>query len=603
MRLRYTAKKIPGAFLEPLFGRRECAWQSHHVTNPAAFRLTGEERVLLGYRAGGDRDHFTVGRIDAYSSALGLAVLSGDGTRVVCRFPYPILWIERRHSLPQSPAEYADYRAQYGTELAVLHDFRIYVHGGYVYVNYHDGTVDQAFDRLCRMPENLFRQKVDGSIALAGRDEPDEDAWKRLWHPGDWEKLGADGEKHLFPEYDGSFPTKTDVTYFETDAGIQMLRRPIPDISRLPAPNLVGYRTTDGADEMGILECCVRPGGWDNSHIGPNAMSTPARIGDVPVYIDLWHGVHNGAIGREKEPFRWDMYYAPFFSIRDQKSGDLLYWGEEPVVDPDDPVWEEYTRRGRWIQALTHTYILFAGGQVPMRTGETGEDAPFTFYAGAGDTAIVRGEFTIRSLTPPEVLEDIALRPRCLAKPCPVLPAECALEGEPAGWRWTVRNGPEKRGLLITRTLPDGSCRAERPILCRPGYFDSACLTLAGSPGHIPGCYVLMYRGVRWTEDTAGGRTHVAFGLLLLDEDDPERVLYRSTVPIGEETVLPGFGTGQDVPCPVLPEKAAESVPEAVLREIRHMRVMIAQGTYWKSHHTVWLEARARHAHSGGEAH
>lgn len=599
MKLSYTAKKIPGVFLSPLFDRQGCTWQAHHVTNPAAFRLTGEERVLLGYRAGGDRDHFVIRDIDVYTSSLGLAVLNEDGTRVVCRFPYPILWQDRPFTLPQTPEEYEKYVAEHERELAVMHDFRIYVHGGYVYVNYHDGTVQQAFDRLCRMEENLFRHKVDEGIRLA-RGQAGEKEWKALWKLEDWEKLGVDEERHLFAGGADGYPTKTDVTYFETDAGVEMLRRPIPDISRLSAPALVGTLTPDGFDELGVIERCVRPGKWDNSHIGPNAMSTPAHIGPVPVYIDVWHGVHNGAIGRENVPFQWDMYYSPFFSIRDARSGDPLYWSEEPIVDPDDEEWSEYTRHGRWIQALTHTYILFAGGQVPMEAGRDDEDAPFTFYAGAGDTAIVRGEFTIRSLTPPRVLEDILAMDAHRAQPCCVLPESAALKGTPAGWHWLLRNDAARRCLMLNRTLP-GVDSADHPFLGRPGYFDADVVTFGGAVALSNGCYAVLYRGARWEERDGKKTTSVGFGLLLLDAQNPERMLYRSAESICEPAVADGFVSGQEIACPVDMAAALRTVPEPVEREIRHMRVMIEQGTYWKSHHTTWLEKRSQGLRGAGE--
>ncbi len=593
MKLKYTVTKVTGAFLEPLFDRVGSTWQAHHVTNPAAFRLTGEKRILLGYRAGGDRDHFVVGEIDVFNSSLGLAVLSEDGTEVECRFPYPVFWQNHPYTLPQTPEDYASYCKANESVITVLHDFRIYVHGGFVYVNYHDGTVNCAYDRLCRMPEELFREKIDEGIKLT-KSGAGEKTWKALWKLDDWERLGVDSEHHLFAKGpDKHYPTKTDVTYFETDSGIHMLRRPIPDISHLRTPSLVGTCTVEGFDDMGMIECCVRPGRWDNSHIGPNAMSTLAHIGPVKVYIDLWHGVHNGAIGRENEPFKWDMYYSPFFSIRDARSGDLLYWGEEPIVDPDDDVWSEYTRNGRWIQALTHTYILFVGGQLPKDKEKSGEDDVFVFYAGAGDTAIVRGEFTIRSLTPPKVIEDILAKEAHSKESCTVMPCSIDLPYDSAGWHWTLCNDEQKRCLNLVRELP-GLERAVHRILCRPGYFDADVVTLGGSVVRYNTCFAVLYRGARWKQNDDGSKTtSVGFGLLLMDDENPERILFRSECSFCPELTLSGYVSGQEVPCPVSAKEALNFIPEPVTREIRHMRTMIRQGTYWKSHHTQWLELRA----------
>ena len=597
MELKYQARKIPGVLLAPLFDRQGAAWQSHHVTNPAAFRLPGEKRVLLGYRAGGDRDHYIIGETDVFSSSLGMCVLSDDGAQVRYRFPYPILWIDRTASLPQTPAEYPGYLKAHGDDIAVMHDFRIYPHGDAVYILYHDGSILSAFDRICRMPLEMFRAKIDASIALMETGVT-ETAWREIWRHGDFEPLGADEAHHLFAAGKTGFPMKTDVTYFVTDEGMQMLRRPLPEISRLAAPELVGRMTPDGFDDLGVLEMCVRPGKWDNSHIGPNAMSTPAMIGDVPVYIDIWHGVHNGAFGKEDEPFRWDMYYSPFFSIRDARSGDVLYWGEEPIIDPDDGVWAEYTRHGRWIQALAHTYILFTGGQVPMTEGQTGLDDPFTFYAGAGDTAIVRGEFTIRSLTPPEVISDILHRKAHADASVNMTLLTAAFPEKIAGWYWQIGQNKEKRCLFIRRCLgnPDAPIdQAQKDILCRPGYFDADCITWDGTISKTGSGWAIPYRGVRWDEADGQPRTQIAFGLLLLDEENPERLLYRPEQPMGDMHILPGHVSGEEVPCPAVQE-LMPLVPEPVIRELRHMKKLIATGEHWRSHHTIWLEERAKHA-------
>ena len=597
MKLKYLAKCIPDIFLSPLFDRQGAAWQSHHVTNPAVFRLPGEKRVLLGYRAGGDRDHYIIGETDVFSSSLGMCVLSDDGTKVLYRFPYPILWVDRTASLPQTPLEYPGYCEQHGNELSVMHDFRIYPHEGYVYIVYHDGSILKAYDRICRMPVEQFRAKIDASIKLMEKGATEKE-WREIWVRDHFQPLGADETHHLFSGAKMGYPNKTDVTYFCTREGMQMLRRPIPEISRLSAPHLVGELTPDGFDQMGTLEMCVRPGKWDNSHIGPNAMSTPAVIGDVPVYIDIWHGVHNGAFGKEEEAFRWDMYYSPYFSIRDARNGDILYWGEAPIVDPDDKVWEEYTRRGRWIQALAHTYILFTGGQVEMEAGKNGLDDPFTFYAGAGDTAIVRGEFTIRSLTPPEVIEDILLRHQQAEINVDIQEKKADFPEKPAGWHWQAGQNIQKRCLCVRRSLGDPNApidRAERTFLCRPGYFDAHLMTWDGTMEKTEYGWAIPYRGVRWEETDGNKQTLVGFGLLILDEENPERLLYRPEKSMVQEQILPGLVSGEEIPCPDV-HQLMPLVEESVTREIRHMNRLIQEGSHWRSHHTAWLEERARQA-------
>lgn len=595
MELKYQAKKIPGVFLEPLFDRLGATWQSHHVTNPAAFRLPGEKRVLLGYRAGGDRDHYVIDENDVYSSSLGMCVLSDDGTKVLYRFPYPILWMDRTTSLPQTPLEYPSYVVHHGNEISVMHDFRIYPHDGYVYILYHDGTIQQAFDRMCRMPLEQFRGKIDASIAMMENGVTEKE-WKALWDRSHFQPMGADDSHHLFAAGATGYPTKTDVTYFTTEAGLQMLRRPIPEISRLTVPKMVGEMTPDGFDQLGVLEMCIRPGKWDNSHIGPNAMSTPAMIGDIPVFIDVWHGVHNGAFGKEDEEFCWDMYYCPYFSIRDARSGDILYWGEEPIIDPDDEIWEEYTRRGRWIQALSHTYILFTGGQVEMTQGKINLDDVFTFYAGAGDTAIVRGEFTIRSLTPAAVIGDILSRAAHAAITVDISAKTVHFPEKASGWHWQVEQNTNKRCLSIKRILGNPNAaidHAEKDVLCRPGYFDADCITWDGSIEKTQSGWAIPYRGVRWDEFDGKQQTTVSFGLLILDDENPERLLFRPDQAMGKSFCLPGYVTGEEIPCPSVQE-LLQSVPEPVIREIRHMKNLIASGQHWRSHHTIWLEERSK---------
>ncbi len=601
MKLRYKAEKIEKVLLAPLFDRDHAGWESHHVTNPTVFRLKGDSRTFLGYRAGGDRDHYVIDDLDVFSSSLGLALLDESGARVLRRLILPIMTLRRPFALPQSPDDYAAFSEAHGEDVCVLHDFRLYELDGYLHVIYHDGTVTQAYDVVRRMPVSDFLSRLERSLAINDRPVSEiRGEWAKLWWGDDvWEPCGVEG-RLLFPTVEGRSPSKTDVVYYELGDGVQMMRRPLPDISVLSVGrDLRGRGTPDGDEEMGVLEQCIRPGMFDNSHIGPNGAPTRAEIGGRPVYIDICHGVHNEALTRET-PFSFAMTYSPYFRMKDAVSGDLLYYGEQPVVDPDDPVWQEYTRNGRWIQALSHRYILFAGGQVEMAPGQIGEDDRFTFYSGAGDTAVVRAEFTIRGLTPPEVLEDIRAEAAHLALPLSLGAASVSVPGDPSGWEWRVQNDAEKRRLTVVRRLAadGGEVSASRPICKRPGYFDADCLSLDERSLVLTDVgYCLLYAGLRWFVEDGRERTQTGFGLLVLDRDNPERILYRSSLPIeGYASVQDGFATS----LPDFPEelrsRLRELVPSQVSFEILRAEGLVREGVHWVSHHTEWLRRRAKRA-------
>lgn len=607
MNLKYKVTKIGEPILTPRFDREHAWWESHHVTNPALIRLSCDERVFMGYRAGGDRDHYIIHDNDVFSSSFGMAILNERADKLLHRFTLPILRMERSISLPQSPPEYEAFIKAHGDKVCVLHDFRLYERNGYLYVIYHDGAILRAYDAIARMPVKAFLGKIERSIEI--NDKPHGEImeeWRTLWwDKGVWEPCGIEEDRLVFPMVSGEASTKTDIVYYHLEKGTQLMRRPIPDISVLPvSDSLCGYKTPDGDQEMGVLESCIRPGYMDNSHIGPNGMPTKAKIGDRDVYIDICHGVYNEALAKDI-PFTYAMTYMPYFRIKDARTGDLLYYSEDPIIDPEDDVWEEYTRHGRWISYLPHHYILFAGGQTEMVKGKNGEDDLFTFFAGAGDTAVVRGEFTIRQLTPPDVLADIAGN---VATVLAVDENTFAIKENPAGWRWKVYNSMTRGGLIVERSLGE-ICRAQRTILPRPGYFDSHGLLFDGQSICLDDDigYCIMYTGIRYIYEGDEKKTLVSAGLLVLDEENLERVLYRSMEPIGEVAVLEGHEArlGENISRLSL-AKAIQSVPSQTRREILYAREKVKEGLHWRSHHTVWLEERAKRylrIHESGASH
>lgn len=594
---RLQARKIEGYVLEPLFDAIGTRWQSHHVTNPAAFRPSFDRRVYLGYRAGGDRDHYCIGDIDVWSSSLGLAILDEKGESIQYRFPFPIMKISRAHSLPQSPEEYAVYEKKHGDEIVVLHDFRLYEYEGYLYVVYHDGTIHKAYDCVKRMPVDTFRKKVDESVALMQRPPREIIAeWHEIWWgEAVWENAGIEGTRLIYP----ADTHKNDIIFFCLgNLALQMCHRPLPDMAVLDTEGaLHGKHTFDGYTEMGTLETCVRPGYFDNSHVGANGMPTRARIGDVDVYIDVCHGVHNKTLAQEGE-FNWAMIYLPYFRVKEYETGELLYYSEEPIVEMDG-IWKEYTENGRWIKLISHLHILFAGGQVEVHQGRNNLDDEFTFYAGAGDTAIARAVFTIRDLLPDVVISDIMARKSHRACSVHIPESPYCLDEKVSGWKWCIHNNEAKRALAVIRTLEKNGIveTAERVFNTAPGYFDADLMLFDGKSVRYEaeiGWYVL-YKGIRWTEEYGRKQTTIGFGVLILDKDNLEKLLYRLIAPIEDGTFIQeGWTAGEGIDIPEgLLGNVEKHIPQQVLFEIKRANTLIAEGKHWQSHHTLWLRKRA----------
>lgn len=595
----HLARKILPLLLEPVLDPPGHVWQGHHVTNPTVFRPSFDTRVHLGYRAGGDRDHYCIGETDVWGSSLGLAILDAEGAYVVCRFPWPILWIDRPDPLPQDPGQVPAFQAAHGQDIVVLHDFRLFEWSGFIHVVYHDGRIDRAFDCVRRMETARYARLVAESERLAAHPPREiHGAWRALWHDA-WEPCGQNG-RLVYPTDNH----KNDIVFLETAKGLRMLHRPLPDIATVAVDGIRGAVTPDGETDLGVLESCVRPGYFDNSHIGPNGQPIPARIGSRNVFLDISHGVHNAALAREG-PFAWEMTYLPYLRILDAEDGTVLYHSQEPILETDE-TWREYSEQGRWVRLLPHRHIVFAGGLTPRHPGRIGMDDPFVLYAGVGDTAIGQAEFTIRDLVPSNVLEAIQVLDRHRAHPSAFPEREADL-GAASGWRFVIRNLSEHRGLAIERTLERNGqvLSALRPIPTAPGRFDADGMLLwAGSawPVREAGFGLLVpYLGLRWREADGQPATECGFGLLVLDPDNPERILYRATEPLDDRIwEIPGWVGGAALEVASIARageafasEAERWIPRQVLFEIRRMAELTTQGLHWRSHHTTWLRRRA----------
>lgn len=111
-----------------------------------------------------------------------MAILDEMGDNVLVRFPLPIMKIIRTILMPQSETEYEHYIKNHAAEIAVLHDFRLLEHKGFIYVIFHDGIINMAYDVVKRMPIEQFRAKVERSTLLSSKpvDEIQKE-WEQLW--------------------------------------------------------------------------------------------------------------------------------------------------------------------------------------------------------------------------------------------------------------------------------------------------------------------------------------------------------------------------------------------------------------------------------------
>jgi predicted GH43/DUF377 family glycosyl hydrolase len=461
-------------------------------------------------------------------------------------------------------------------------------------------TTGTVYDCICRMPAREFVRRIDQSIELLG-GQPAEvhSGWADIWYrPGLWEPAGVDGTNRTY----ASKMNKNDIVFMRlADGTLRMYHRPVPDIAVLnTGQDTFARATPDGITTVGCLQDCIRPGLTDNSHIGPNAAPIPVMIGNVLVYMDVVHGVHNKCISDPtacKGDQKWKLTYLPYLRLLDHETGDCLYYSQEPLLLADD-VWREYVEQGAWVSKLDHLdAVMFTGGQVEQIRGRNGLDDIFNVYSGVGDTAVARAEFRLREVLPPGVVADIAARParRNLQV---ALPENIAFDfpGKVAGWSWSVDNDPGSRCMRIVRRLERDAYRENgaRPVVGRPGFFDAdAVFCAAGEARMIDGLgWVIVYKGVRWGERDAKKVTVAGLGVLLLDRENPERIFYRSSEPIeGSTCVENGWTAGSASIDPMVALREAESlIPGQVRAEVRRIYEMKPM----PSDMTRWLKRKAR---------
>lgn len=598
--IKYRARKVRGYVLEPIMDGYSKTWESHHVTNPCVVRFDGDARVFLGYRAGGEKDYYRLGPHDVWASHLGIAILDDKGENVVCRFPLPIMTKVPKHPLPQTVDQYNDYIKQdYKDDICVLHDFRFYNYKGFLHIIYHEGSIQTCYDCIVRMPVQSFLKKIDQSLELM--HEPTDkiiDCWNRIWWTKDtWQACGVNGTNRIF----ASDIIKGDDVFFELgDGTLQLCHRPMADAMAVlnTGKDLFAKATPDGLTTYGVCETNTRPGFMDNSHVGNNGLPTRAKIGDVDVYIDVTHGCFDKFVSDATVSDHKILYY-PYFRIKDYQTGELLYYSEDQILEFDE-VWREYTMEGAWVSKLPHLDgVMFVGGQIPLDRNKTSVDDEFILYSGCGDTAISAAKFTLRDLVPPQVLWDIKARKSHQKHAAGKITRNSyALPKKVNGWEWKIENDPVRRNLAIIRTLKkDGYVeRDTRVINTAPGYFDADAMIFDGKAIQFieDVGWAIIYTGIRWDEIKGKKTTMAGYGLVVLDKDNPEKLLYRTTSPVKEIGVCDGWTVEIAAPEIALLAAQAESlIPAKVLFEIKRIHELCPQGKLYIGQMVTWQRKKS----------
>lgn len=594
------AKKLKGYLIEPIKEDHHAKWEGHHATNPCVIRFEEDPRVFLGYRAGGDDDYYRHGKHDTWGSHLGLAVMDDCGLEVKHRLPLPIMKKVHNRSLPKTEQEYNDFVKSHGDEILVLHDFRFFGYKDYLYVIFHESNMNTAFDCIVRMKVTTFIEKINKSLQLM--ESPVKqiiDRWHQLWWTDDvWQPCGVDGTNRIF----SSSVCKGDIIFFELGNGtLQMCHRPFADGMAVlnTGKDTFARATDDGITTYGTFETCIRPGSLDNSHIGNNGSPTRARIGDVDVYIDVTHGCHNRMLSEEGFD-EYEVHYYPYLRVKDFQTGELLYYSEEPILDFCQ-LWKEYAEEGEWVSKNELLGgVMFSGGQIEMIRGHNQLDDEFITYIGLGDTAIGAASFKLRDLLPSKVIEDIVNRNTHLNTiTCPIAQNTYHFDRNVNGWKWHVENDLEKRHINIVRTLNKDGHReiATRPINTVPGSFDADFIIFDGrSICHFEQIgWVLIYKGIRWDIVDEQKITSIAYGILILDDHNPEMVLYRSTEPLDAKVMkIQGWNIApshNDQPIFFL--KVAELIPDLLVSRLKRRSYLKKKGLLFESQMIVWQQQKS----------
>ena len=123
----------------------------------------------------------------------------------------------------------------------------------------------------------------------------------------------------------------------------------------------------------------------------------------------------------------------------------------------------------------------------------------------------------------------------------------------------------------------------------RPGFFDADWLYFDGSSARLfeDLGWLVQYQGGRWRERGSTKTTVVGTGILVLDRDNPERILYRSEAPRrGTDQEIEDWQIGSEDYARIMSE---DFVPDAVVSEIKQ----IYEKQPMPSDMTKWLRRKA----------
>jgi hypothetical protein len=312
-----------------------------------------------------------------------------------------------------------------------------------------------------------------------------------------------------------------------------------------------------------------------------------------------------------------DILYYPYFRVKDRYTGEVLYYSQEPVLDFDQ-TWRDHAEDGAWISQIEHLRgVMFPGGQIPVDEHKNGLDDEFITYLGLGDTAIGIATFTLRKLLPDKVIDDILVRKEHQnVNVYGIEPNIYRLPEKINGWQWQIENAPEKRNIIIVRKLDvDGFNEVhKRTIETVPGNFDADAVIWDGkSITYIDEVgWALIYKGVRWDEINNSRKSSISYGICVLDKDNPEKILYRSSEPIGSVYTADGWGisiengelkaddkqaTDNLEPTANMLNNVEKYIPDRVLNEIKRIhrlspkgKVFVGQMITWQRHKSGILD-------------
>jgi hypothetical protein len=595
----FRAKKIEKYFVEPNRQGYSKKWEGHHATNPCVIRFGEDPRVFLGYRAGGDDDYYRYDIYDVWTSHLGMAILDPTGMNVTHRLPLPIMTIPHDIPLPKNEQQYHEFLKDHENKIIFLHDFRFFGHQGDLYVIFHESTINVAYDCIVKMKVETFLDKIDRSIELAIQPvEEIIDRWHDLWWADDvWQPCGVDGTNRIF----SSPVCKGDIVFFPlADGTLQMCHRPLSDGMAVlnTGTDTFAKPTPDGITTYGVFETCIRPGSIDNSHLGSNGSPTLAKIGDVPVYVDVTHGCSNRMLSEEGFE-EHEIHYYPYLRIKDIETGELLYYSEEPILDYCQ-MWKEYAEDGEWVSKnKVLGGVMFTGGQIEIITGKNGLDDKFITYVGLGDTAVGAATFKLRDVIPPQVIVDIQARKEHQTTTLDgISPNIYKFPDQINGWDWSIENDSQKRQINIVRTLNiDGYTEtAVRSVHIVPGSFDADGILFDGkSIRHIDDIgWVMVYKGFRWDIVDGQKQTSVGYGILIMDSANPEKIVFRSTEPIEDETIkLSGWIIDDSNKYASYLEIAEEIIPEKVRFRLKRRSYLDSKGLVVPSQMVSWQQQKS----------